>query len=118
MLRIAVFACIVLFLAMDGVYGVLSYEVSQRVNEIGLRMALGADTRAVLWMILRQGLALAAAGAGIGIVTSIAITRLMSSMLFEVKANDPATYFGVVLALGIVTVGACYVPASRAASVD
>jgi predicted permease len=117
-LLIAIFACIALCLAMAGVYGVLSYEVNQRVNEIGLRMALGADTGAVLWMILRQGLALAAAGAGLGIITSIAITRLLSSLLFEVKANDPATYCGVILALSIVTLGACYVPASRAASVD
>jgi putative ABC transport system permease protein len=107
-----------LCLAMAGVYGVMSYSVGQRTTEIGLRMALGANTGAILWMIVREGFALVAAGIGLGLGASLAATRLVTSLLFEVSPNDPATYVSVIISLGTITVAACYVPARRALTVD
>jgi putative ABC transport system permease protein len=107
-----------LCLAMAGVYGVMAYSVGQRTSEIGLRIALGAASGAILWMIVRQGFALVAAGVGLGLLASFATTRLVTSLLFEVSPNDPVTYAGVVISLGIVSAAACSVPAWRAVGID
>jgi predicted permease len=117
-LLLGIFAGLAVILAMAGVYGVMAYTVGQRSGEIGLRMALGADTGDVLRLVLRQGLALAAVGLGIGLAGAFAASRLLTSMLFEVKPNDPITYAGVAVLLGLVTLAASYIPARRAAKVD
>jgi ABC-type lipoprotein release transport system permease subunit len=117
-LLLGIFAAIAVCLAMAGVYGVVAYTVSQRAGEIGLRMALGADTGDVLRLILRQGMALTGIGLAVGLVAAVAATRVVASMLFEVKASDPATYIGVALLLGMVSLAASYIPARRAARVD
>jgi putative ABC transport system permease protein len=122
MLLLGVFAAIALALSAVGVYGVVSYSVAQRTNEIGVRMALGAGSRDVIGMVLKEGMLLALIGAGIGAGAAIALTRLMSgllsSLLFSLRATDPVTFVGVALLLGIVTLIACYIPARRAAKVD
>jgi ABC-type antimicrobial peptide transport system permease subunit len=96
--------------------------VAQRVNEIGVRIALGARARDVIGMVLKEGMRLSLIGAGIGAVAAIALTRVMtgmlSSMLFSVRATDPVTFAGVVVLLGVVSLIACYIPARRAAKVD
>jgi len=117
-LLLAIFAGLAVILAMAGVYGVMAYTVGQRGNEIGLRMALGAHTGDVLRLVLRQGIVLAAAGLVIGLAGAFAASRLLTSMLFEVKPNDPVTYIGVALLLGFVAVAASYIPARRAARID
>jgi putative ABC transport system permease protein len=117
-LLLGLFAAIAVCLAMAGVYGVVAYTVGQRANEIGLRMALGAGTRDVLRLILRQAMALTGAGLAVGLIAAVAATRLVASMLFEVKTGDPATYIGVAALLGVVSLAASYFPARRAARVD
>jgi ABC-type lipoprotein release transport system permease subunit len=99
-------------LAMAAVYGVMSYVVGLRSNEIGLRMALGASPRDLLRLVLQQALALAAAGIVIGLACSAAVTRLLQSMRFEVKATDPLTYLAVVVGLAAVALAASYIPAA------
>ena len=105
-------------LACIGIYGVLSYVVTQRTQEIGVRVALGAAA----WDIVRdaavQGLALAGIGILAGIAGSLALTRLFASLLFGVSASDPLTYLGAIAVFGAVALLACYVPARRAAKVD
>ena len=117
-LLLGLFAAIAVCLAMAGVYGVVAYAVGQRASEIGLRMALGARAGDVLRLILRQGLALTGIGLAVGLIAAIAATRLVASMLFEVKAGDPATYIGVAGLIGVVSLAASYIPARRAARVD
>jgi putative ABC transport system permease protein len=117
-LLLGIFASLAVCLAMAGVYGVMAYVVSQRSNEIGLRMALGAASRDVLGLVLRQGLTLAAIGIAIGLVGAIAATRLLTSMLFETKPTDPLTYAGVAIVIGAVALLASYIPARRATAVD
>jgi ABC-type antimicrobial peptide transport system permease subunit len=117
-LLLGLFAAMAVCLAMAGVYGVVAYTVGQRSSEIGLRMALGAGTGDVLRMILRQGMALTGIGLAVGLIAAVAATRLVASMLFEVKASDPATYLGVAALLGVVSLAASYIPARRAARVD
>jgi len=112
------FALIALCLAMAGVYGVMAYSVIQKTSEIGLRIALGANGNAILWMIVRQGLALVAAGIGLGLGASLAATRLVRSLLFETSPNDPVTYGAVIAALVLIALAACSVPALRAVRVD
>ena len=112
------FAALGLSLALLGVYGVISYSVTRRTQEIGVRVALGAGPADVLRMVMRQGLALIATGAGIGLVAALAMTRLISGELYGVKPNDPATLFAAVLLILLVGGMACWTPARRAMRVD
>jgi putative ABC transport system permease protein len=112
------FGAFALLLAGVGFYGVLSYSVAQRTHEIGIRMALGAKPGSVLWLVIGQGLALAAIGAGVGIAGSLVLTRFLSTLLFGVSPTDPATFVAVTLMLGGLSVMASYIPAHRATKVD
>jgi putative ABC transport system permease protein len=105
-------------LAIVGVYGVMSYVVSQQTREIGIRMALGADREKVLGMVIVHGLKLTLTGVVIGVGVSLALTRFMRSQLFGVSANDPFTFGGVAIMLILVAVAACVIPAQRAMRVD
>lgn len=113
-----VFGAVALALAAIGLYGVLAYAVSQRTQELGIRLALGAQPRDVLGLILKQGMKLALAGVLIGVVSGCALTRLMQNQLFNVSATDPATFAGIALLLLGIAALACYLPARRAANVD
>jgi hypothetical protein len=101
-----------------GVYGVMAYVAGQRSKEIGVRMALGASAGSVLWLMLARGLKLAAVGLAAGVLGAIASTRLIAGMLFEVQPYDALTYIGVVVALGLLSLLATYVPARRATRID
>jgi putative ABC transport system permease protein len=115
---LSLFAGLALTLAVVGIYGVMSYSVAQRTQEIGVRMALGAQSRDVLKLILRQGMKLALVGVGAGLLVSAALTRLMKGLLYGVSPNDPLTYVGIALLLTVVTLLAALVPARRATKVD
>ena len=115
---IGAFAALALLLATVGLYGVMAYSVTQRRTEIGIRMALGATRNDVLLEVLRRGSALALAGLGVGLCASIAVGRLLSSMLFAVTPKDPETLVGVSVLLSTVALAASYLPARRAAKVD
>jgi putative ABC transport system permease protein len=118
MTLLTIFASVALLLAAIGIYGLMAYSVQQRTQEIGVRMALGANPHRVRWMIVLQGMQLNLIGVILGIVASLALTRLMKSMLFGVKPWDPATIVVVVILLTIVTILAAYLPARRASRVD
>jgi predicted permease len=111
---LGVFAAIALALAGVGIYGVLAYLVSQRTQEIGIRLALGADRSQVLAMVLRQGLSLAAVGTVVGLIGAFALTRLIRSLLYEVRPDDPLTFAAVATALLLVALTASFLPARRA----
>lgn len=118
MALLIVFAGAALLLAAVGIYGVMSYGVNQRVHEIGLRLALGAERGDVLHLILSEGVKIALIGTGIGIAATLVLTRLMTSLLFGVTATDPATFTIVgVLPLRVALL-ACYIPARRAMRVN
>jgi predicted permease len=116
-LLLTIFAAVAVVLAMAGVYGVVSFLVTQRTQEIGLRMALGAGAGRVVIMVLSQGVFMAAAGLALGVAGAIATSRFLRSMLFEVKPFDPLTYGVVASLVALVTVGACLLPAWRASRI-
>jgi ABC-type antimicrobial peptide transport system permease subunit len=113
-----IFAMVALVLAAIGIYGVMAFAVTQRTQEIGLRMALGARALDVLKLVVKGGMSLAAIGAIVGLAGAFAITRLMASMLFGVSSTDAATFGLVTLGLMLVALLACYIPARRATKVD
>jgi predicted permease len=118
MLLLGIFAAVALLVAAVGVYGVVSYAVSQRVHEFGIRIALGATPRDVLRLVLGQGLRLALMGVIVGVLGALALTRLLSGMLFEIRPSDPLTLAAVAVLLSVVALLACYIPARRAMRVD
>lgn len=117
MLLLALFAALATLLAAVGIFGVMNYSVTLRTREIGIRMALGARQGQVLMLILKQGLVLTSTGLAIGLVGALALTRVMSSLLFEVEATDPLTFAAIVMLLAVVSLIASYIPARRATRV-
>jgi putative ABC transport system permease protein len=117
-LLLSLFAGLALALATVGIYGVMSYSVTQRHREIGIRMALGAQTGDVLTLVVRQGTWLAAAGVGIGLIAALGATRLIARLLFGIQPSDPLTFITVALMLSMVALVASYIPARRAARID
>jgi putative ABC transport system permease protein len=115
---LSAFSALALVLAAIGLYGLVSFSVGQRTNEIGIRMALGAGVGAVLAMVMRQGMIVAATGVAGGLLVSVALTRYLTAMLFGVSATDPATFVALAAVMSVVSAVACYVPARRAARVD
>ena len=114
MLLLSAFAGVALLLAMIGIYGVTAYQVTQRTQEIGIRMALGAQMRDVVKLVLQGGMTLALVGIGLGVMGALVLTRLIRSLLFGVQATDPATFVLVSLALFATAAIACYLPARKA----
>ncbi len=112
------FSAIAVALAAVGIYGVMAYSVSQRTQEIGVRMALGARSSDVMKMVLSQGAKMAGIGISLGLLGAFALTRVMSTLLFEVSVTDPVTFAVVVPLLAVVALLACYIPARRATKVD
>ncbi|HEY7180676.1 MAG TPA: FtsX-like permease family protein [Blastocatellia bacterium] len=118
MLLFGAFAILALVIAMVGIYGVISYAVSQRTHEIGIRIALGAQARDILRMVVWRGMRLTLVGVTLGLAAALALTRVMRNLLFEVSATDPATFALIALLLVAVALIASYIPARRAAKVD
>jgi ABC-type antimicrobial peptide transport system permease subunit len=112
------FGALALILSMIGVFGVINYSVAQRTQEIGIRLALGAQRRDVFKMIISQGLVLAFLGIALGCIGALALTRLLVGLLYGVSPTDVETFVGVPLLLAFVALWACYVPARRATKVD
>jgi ABC-type antimicrobial peptide transport system permease subunit len=118
MLLLAVFSSTALILAIIGIYGVIAYSVAQRTGELGIRMALGADQGDVLKLVVGHGLRLTLAGIAIGLAGALALTRLMSSLLYQTSATDPIAFVASALLFTVVAVLASYLPARRATRID
>lgn len=118
MLLLGIFSAVALVLAAVGIYGLIAYSVTQRTQELGIRIALGAQRRDVLRLVLGQGARLTLLGVALGILVALAFSRLLASMLFDVSATDPLTYAGVAGLLAVVALLACFIPARRATRVD
>ena len=112
------FAVVALLLASVGLYGVISYLVGQRTHEIGIRLALGAQRRNVLLLVLGQGMKMAVGGVALGLVAALGLTRLLTKMVYGVSTTDPATFTFISLLLTTVALLACFIPARRATKVD
>jgi putative ABC transport system permease protein len=112
------FAGLALILTAVGLYGVISYSVSQRNHEIGVRLALGAQRGDILRLVVRQGLVLSLVGVGFGLIASFGVTRVMSTLLFEIRTTDPATFLVIPAVLIAVALAASYIPARKAMNVD
>ena len=117
-LLLGLFAAVALVLAVIGVYGVIAYSTAQRTQEIGIRLALGADQRSVLRLVLAGGLRIATAGLTLGLVGALMLTRVLSSLLYGVGTQDPVTFVVVPGVLLLVALAACWIPARRAMRVD
>ncbi|HEV8409207.1 MAG TPA: ABC transporter permease [Gemmatimonadaceae bacterium] len=118
LMLLTAFATVAVALAAVGIYGVMSYAVSRRTHELGLRMALGARPQQLLVSVVRDGMIVAAIGGAIGVIGALAISRLMATLLFGVKATDPLTFVAVATMLGVIALVACYIPARRATKID
>jgi putative ABC transport system permease protein len=118
MLLLGLFAAVAVTLAAIGIYGVMAYSVTQRTHEIGVRMALGAGSNRILRMIIGQGLLLVLTGAALGMVAAFSLTRVMTSLLFNVSPTDPLTFTVILLVLIVVGLAACYLPARKATRID
>jgi putative ABC transport system permease protein len=118
MLLITLFSVVAMTLASVGVYGVISYSVSQRTHEIGVRIALGAHPRDIFKMVVGQGLKLAMFGVGAGVIAAFALTRVMAGLLYGVQATDPLTFSAISVGLTTIVILASYIPALRATKVD
>jgi putative ABC transport system permease protein len=118
MLVLTLFALLSLVLASVGIYGVISYGTQQRLSEFAVRMALGASRGSILAIVLSRGLSLAFMGIGIGLVGALVLSRHLKSLLFNIEATDPSTFISISVLFSVVSLLACYLPASRATRVD
>jgi ABC-type antimicrobial peptide transport system permease subunit len=118
MVMLAMAAGMALFLGLVGIHGVIAYAASRRTREVGVRMALGARPQAVRWLFVREGLVLAGTGIALGVLASLALTRLMSALLFGVAPTDPLTYAAVSAGVAAVAALAAWIPARRASRMD
>ena len=118
MILMGALAVVALVLSALGAYGVIAYSTAQRLQEIGIRMALGAQSSDIIRMVVRQGLTMAAIGLAIGVPAALAAARLLGSVLYEVKPNDPLTFAGLVLLFTAVAAAASYLPARRATRIS